>query len=94
MAALDLFGRRWSLRILWELRDGSVGARALIERCEGISSSVLYARLRELLGAGIVAKDPAGDYELTWLGQGLGVALAPLDAWAQEWASEPKFSRL
>jgi DNA-binding HxlR family transcriptional regulator len=22
IAALDLFGRRWSLRIIWELRDG------------------------------------------------------------------------
>ena len=23
MALLDLLGRRWSLRVLWELRDGS-----------------------------------------------------------------------
>src|SRR5687768_17454829 len=42
MAALDLVGRRWSLRVLWELRSGPIGARALLERCEGISSSVLY----------------------------------------------------
>ena len=48
MAALDLFGRRWALRVLWELRDGPVGARALLARCEGLSSSVLYQRLREL----------------------------------------------
>ena len=46
MAALDLLGRRWALRILWELRDGPVGARALRERCDGMSSSVLYERLR------------------------------------------------
>jgi hypothetical protein len=44
MAALDLLGRRWSLRLLWELRGGPVGARALLERCDGLSSSVLYDR--------------------------------------------------
>ncbi len=42
MAAMDLLGRRWTLRILWELRHGPIGARALRERCDGMSSSVLY----------------------------------------------------
>src|SRR5580692_3422404 len=32
MAALDLFGRRWTLRVLWELRDGAVGFRLLQQR--------------------------------------------------------------
>ena len=27
MAALDLFGRRWMLRVMWELRDGPAGFR-------------------------------------------------------------------
>ena len=93
MAAMDLLGRRWSLRVLWELRSGSVGARALLERCDGMSSSVLYDRLRELSGAGLIAKDEGGGYVLTSLGQRLGVALAPLDAWAQEWATESKTPR-
>jgi DNA-binding HxlR family transcriptional regulator len=87
MAALDLLGRRWSLRVLWELRSGPLGARALIERCEGLSSSVLYDRLRELVDAGLVTKDAGGGYELTSLGQELGAALAPLDAWARSWAA-------
>ena len=56
MAALDLLGRRWALRILWELRDGPLGARALLSRCGQMSSSVLYERLRELTGAGLVAE--------------------------------------
>jgi DNA-binding HxlR family transcriptional regulator len=85
MAALDLLGRRWSLRLLWELRQDSVGARALLERCEGLSSSVLYDRLRELVGAGLIAKDEDGNYRLTDLGSDLGTALAPLDGWAQRW---------
>lgn len=86
MAALDLLGRRWSLRVLWELRDGGVGARALLARCEGLSSSVLYDRLRELAAAGLIEKDDGGAYRLTALGRDLGAALAPLDAWARRWA--------
>ena len=54
MAAMDLLGRRWTLRVLWELRSGPVGARALLAACEGLSSSVLYERLRELTDASLV----------------------------------------
>src|SRR6202035_4396571 len=53
MALLDLLGRRWALRILWELRDGSaLTFRQLQARCGDISSSVLNDRLRELREAG------------------------------------------
>lgn len=85
MAALDLLGRRWALRILWELRHGPIGARALRERCDGMSSSVLYDRLRELGEAGLVVTGDDG-YQLTALGRSLGAALEPLDDWANEWA--------
>jgi DNA-binding HxlR family transcriptional regulator len=86
MAALDLLGRRWALRILWELRDGPVGARELLARCAGLSSSVLYDRLRELTDAALVVRTDGGGYQLTRLGAGLGAALEPLDAWAKRWA--------
>jgi DNA-binding HxlR family transcriptional regulator len=86
MAAMDLLGRRWALRILWELRDGPLGARALRSRCDLMSSSVLYERLRDLTDAGLLARDEAGDYQLTDLGASLGSALEPLDAWAERWA--------
>lgn len=86
MAALDLLGRRWALRVLWELRDGAVGARALLDRCDGLSSSVLYTRLRELEDAGLVDRHDDG-WVLTDLGVDLGASLAPLDAWARRWAS-------
>jgi DNA-binding HxlR family transcriptional regulator len=85
MAAMDLLGRRWALRIIWELRDGPVGARALLARCEGLSSSVLYQRLAELTSSGLVA-GTAGGYQLTPLGTSLGQALAPLNEWADTWA--------
>ena len=86
MAALDLLGRRWALRILWELRDGPLGARALRERCDAMSSSVLYERLGELGNAGLVTRTEDGSYALTEYGDALGDALGPLDVWARAWA--------
>jgi DNA-binding HxlR family transcriptional regulator len=86
MAALDLLGRRWTLRILWELRDGSLGARALRARCDNMSSSVLYGRLGELRTAGLIAQKDDGDYELTAHGARLGDAIAPLQTWAEHWS--------
>ena len=86
MAALDLLGRRWSLRLLWELRNGPLGARALLARIDGLSSSVLYERLRELTAAGVLVKADDEAYELTHIGQSLGGALEPLDDWARTWS--------
>jgi DNA-binding HxlR family transcriptional regulator len=82
---LDLLGRRWALRVLWELRDGPVGPRELRERCDRMSSSVLYERLRELSTAGLVARTADDRYELTRHGRSLGAAIEPLDAWARRW---------
>ncbi|MGO9958473.1 MAG: winged helix-turn-helix transcriptional regulator [Solirubrobacteraceae bacterium] len=88
MALLDLLGRRWALRIVWELRDERpVTFRDLQARCGGVSSSVLNDRLRELRDAGIVGTEPVGGYRLSRDGRDLLEALAPLDAWAQRWAT-------
>ena len=87
MAALDLLGRRWALRILWELRDGPVGARALRQRCDGMSTSVLYDRLRELGGAGLLLRADGDRYALSDVGAALGAALEPLDTWSRAWAT-------
>jgi DNA-binding HxlR family transcriptional regulator len=87
MVALDLLGRRWALRVLWELRDGPVGPRELRERCDRMSSSVLYERLRELTAAGLVARTADDRYELTRHGRSLGTAIEPLDAWARRWVA-------
>jgi DNA-binding HxlR family transcriptional regulator len=89
MAALDLLGRRWALRILWELRHGAVGARALRGRCDDMSPSVLYSRLAELSDAGLITRDASsGAYALTEHGRSLERALRPLDAWSRTWASD------
>jgi DNA-binding HxlR family transcriptional regulator len=86
MALLDLLGRRWSLRVLWELRDGSAPSfRELQARCGDISSSVLNDRLRELREAGIVDGERSDGYRLSREGRALIDALAPLDEWAKRW---------
>jgi DNA-binding HxlR family transcriptional regulator len=87
MALLDLLGRRWALRVLWELRDDSAPTfRELQARCGEISSSVLNDRLRELREAGIVAGERTSGYRLSSDGRELLQALAPIDAWARSWA--------
>lgn len=86
MAALDLFGRRWSLRIVWELRFGRTRFSELRTGIEGISSSTLSQRLSELTAAHIVTQTADGAYRLSYQGKALLIALGPLELWAQAWA--------
>ena len=85
MALLDLLGRRWTLRIGWELRAGPLQFGSLRTACGGISTSVLTQRLGELVAAGIAARDESGAYSLTPEGAELLELLAPLDRWAKRW---------
>jgi len=86
MALLDLLGRRWALRVLWELRQGALTFRGLQERCDAMSPSVLSQRLTELRAAGIIELRPASGYRLNAEGNALLKALAPLHGWATRWA--------
>ena len=54
MAALDLLGRGHVLRLVWELRDESVGFREMQARCDGLSPSTLSQRLTDLRDAGLI----------------------------------------
>jgi len=85
MAALDLMGRRWALRVLWELRTGAHTFRSLRTACEGISPAVLNSRLRELREAGLIERTDAG-YGLTAIGHEMGAALGSLESWSRRWA--------
>jgi DNA-binding HxlR family transcriptional regulator len=86
MELLDLLGRRWALRVIWELRDDTgLTFRELQSAAGDLSSSVLTDRLRELTQAGVVARDESG-YVLTPRGRDLLDLLLPLDAWARKWA--------
>lgn len=89
MALLDLLGRRWTLRILWELHqsDESLTFRSLRERCAAMSSSVLTTRLGELRDTQLLTRTDHG-YALTSQGRALIDVLAPLNTWADIWARE------
>ena len=86
MVLLDLFGRRWSLRILWELREKSMTSRALRTACDEASPTVLHARLSELRDAGFIELVPASGYGLTELGRELLENLLPLHRFAERWS--------
>ena len=84
MALLDLLGRRWTLRILWELRDSALTSRALREACDDASPTVLQARLSDLRQAGFVELAPGG-YSLTESGKELHGTFLPLHRFAERW---------
>ena len=86
MALLDLLGRRGTLRLLWELRDGRAQSfRVLRASADAMSPSVLNDRLKELREAGLAERATAG-YALTPSGQALARLLRPLNRWADDWA--------
>ena len=87
MALLDLLGRRWVLRILWELRKESLGFRTLQARCDELSPTILSRRLSELRSLAIVRQDGSGKYQLTKMGSDLVKALLPVCSWAEGWAA-------
>jgi DNA-binding HxlR family transcriptional regulator len=89
MALLDLLGRRWALRVVWELREQPLTFRALQQRCAGMSSSVLNQRLHELRAAGVLELERDG-YRLTGEGRRLLEAYAPLEGWAERWAERER----
>lgn len=84
MALLDILGRRWSLRILWELREAPLTSRALREACDDASPTSLQARLDDLREAGFVGLGEAG-YALTPLGRELLATFLPLHRFAERW---------
>lgn len=89
MALLDLLGRRWTLRIIWELRAETLAFRQLQARCGAMSSSVLNQRLAELRAAGIIEPNNSG-YELGEEGRRLLALYPPLEAWAERWAQRER----
>ncbi|MDI1267007.1 MAG: helix-turn-helix domain-containing protein [bacterium] len=86
MALLDLLGRRWTLRIFWELRDGPLTSRALRTACDEASPTVMQARLSELRDAGLVELLSGDGYRLTSSGTELMRSIAPLHQFAERWS--------
>jgi len=86
MALLDLLGRRWTLRIVWELRDAPLTSRALRTACDDASPTIVQARLTELREAGLVELQQGDGYRLTELGRELEQTFLPLHRFAERWS--------
>lgn len=85
MALLDLLGRRWVLRIVWELREEPKRFREL-QDLTGASPTIVNSRLAELREAKLVELDADSGYRLTVLGRELLRLFLPLHVWADKWA--------
>ena len=86
MVLLDALGRRWALRVLWELAGGAATFRGLRAAVDEVAPGVLSARLGELRALGLVARGPGG-YALTGDGAALVRLLQPLGRWAERWGA-------
>jgi DNA-binding HxlR family transcriptional regulator len=87
MALLDLLGRRWTLRIIWELRDDrSLTSRSLRTACDDASPTVLQTRLSELREAQLVELISGDGYRLTAMGKELFDSFLPLHQFAERWS--------
>ena len=83
--ALDFLGERWTLLVVRELLCGSTHFSEIRRGIPRISRTMLSARLRELLDAGVIARLPGEACELTAAGQELASVVRELGTWGQRW---------
>lgn len=88
MVLLDVLGKRWTLRIMWELRNGPFTFRALQEACDMVSPTTLNKRLGDLKSLNIVDHQTEG-YELTKKGFELAKIMMGLTEWAEKEIKPP-----
>jgi len=84
-ATLELFQRKWLLRVVWELHLGPKTFRALQEACDDLSPTVVNARLGDLREAALVEQREGEGYALTALGEEMVEAFTPLMKWGVRW---------
>lgn len=82
-------GDKWSLLVLFILKDGSLRFNELLRGVEGISQKVLSSTLRDLerdgyLARQVIASTPPGvAYSLTAMGREFLAVLGTLSAWVE-----------
>ena len=85
----DVFGGKWKLFIVTQLRDGATRPSALKQKLPGISRRMLTKELKELVADGIVHRKlfpevpPRVEYSLTAYGETVLPILDSLCAWGQ-----------
>jgi DNA-binding HxlR family transcriptional regulator len=94
IAVLNLLGKRWCLRILWELhQNGPSSFRTLQRLCGDISPTVLNSRLSELREAEIIDLRGGEGYIITEEGIALGGIVNQLNTWSKSWANRRAFGK-
>jgi DNA-binding HxlR family transcriptional regulator len=92
-------GDKWSLLVLFILRDGSLRFNELLRGVQGISQKVLSTTLRDLerdgyLSRQVMATTPPGvAYSLTAMGRGFLAVLGTLSTWIEHHWQEMEQSR-
>jgi DNA-binding HxlR family transcriptional regulator len=87
---VDLLGKKWVMRIIWELRGNPLTFRELQAACDDLSPTVLNSRLKMLQLAQLAHKDAARGYGLTNMGFELLEVYKPLNRWAVAWQASRK----
>lgn len=82
--AIDLLGERWTLLVVRELLAGSRGFAEIRRGIPRVSKTMLAQRLRGLVDAGVVVRNPDG-YALTDAGRELAPLVGALGTWGQRW---------
>ena len=85
MRLIDLLGKKWMMRIIWELTGDPCSFRRLQERCGNISPTVLNNRIKELISVNLVTKAKPNGYCLTDIGMELVELFHPLNSWVNKW---------
>src|SRR5271166_4583074 len=86
----DLLERRWQLSILYAALTGALRFNEFADAVAGISPRMLSERLRDLEGAGLIARTvipsspPTVEYRLTERGRRLGPVIDAMRNYARE----------
>jgi DNA-binding HxlR family transcriptional regulator len=82
---IDILGRKWVLRILWELDTQAGTFRDIQTRCGDLSPTIINKRLKELQEAALIIKSQHRGYELSELGKELVAFFYPVNDFAEKW---------
>ena len=82
---VDLLGKKWVMRVIWELRGKPLTFRELQSACGNISPTVLNSRLKLLRETRSLETHLDRGYDLTAIGRELLEVYKPLNQWAIAW---------
>lgn len=86
MILIDLLGKKWMLRVLWELQQSPCTFRQLQARCGDISPTTINNRIKELHKTGLVNKSTEHGYSLSEQGAELITLFLPINQFSERWA--------